>query len=473
MIPTTTTTTTTTTTDSDLLRFAGDPIKYFDHSRWAMHTLPTEHLAELQLAALRLRFHQLRDRLSVLQTMADEQSIADIEGLDDAAPLLFPHTIYKSYPTILLVNGHFDQLTRWVSRLTTIDLSELDLSGCDSIDSWLELLDSRTELRLTHSSSTSGTMSFIPCTRTQYDRLYEIVRLDVLPDRDPEGVDVVWPSFRSGRSGIARHATAMAEQIAGSPDRFHTLHPGLLSADVMFLAGRLRAAAARGEPEEVEIRPALAQRHAEFEDVLRATGRGMGEFVERLADTLRGHRIASLSTWAVFHGMAQAGAQRGLHDLFASDSVIFPGGGSKAGVLPDDWADGVVRFTGVPRLQFVYAMSEVIAFNLMCHSNGYHIEPWVILYVLDVDTGAPLPRHGTQTGRAAFVDLTAESYWGGFVSGDQVTVDWEPCPCGRTTPRIGTAIGRFGGVRGDDKITCAATGEALNDALDFLNEARA
>ncbi|MGW5049807.1 hypothetical protein [Actinokineospora sp. NPDC004072] len=455
--------------DTDLRTFAADATRWFDHDRMAMHTLPAADLAALQLAALRLRFSELRDRLPVLRALADEQRITEIGDLDDAAPLLFPHTVYKSYPASLLVDSRFDQLTTWLSRLTTVDLSGLDTRGCDSIDAWLDLLDSRTPLRLAHSSGTTGSMSFVPHTQVQYDRLYEIVRLDVLPDRDPEGLDVVWPSFRSGRSGIARHATAMAEQIAGRPDRFHTLHDGALSADVMFLAGRLRAAAARGQAGRVEIPEALARRKAEFDEALRATGSGMGEFVQRIADTLGGRRIASLSTWDVYHSMAEAAAARGLAGVFAPDSVIFPGGGSKAGVLPDDWADGVARFAGVPSLQFVYAMVEVISLNLLCANQGYHIEPWLVLYILDPDTGRPLPRTGTRTGRAAFLDLSADLFWGGFVTGDRVTATWSPCPCGRTTPRLHTDIGRFGGPGGDDKITCAASAEALVDALEFLN----
>jgi hypothetical protein len=463
-----------TPTAADLQAFAGNPIAYFERSRAAMHTLPGAQLEALQLAALQLRFEQLRDRLAVLRTMADEQGIDELAALDDAAALLFPHTVYKSYPASLLLESRFDKLTTWLSRLTTVDLSQLDVAGCESIDGWLELLDDETELRLAHSSGTTGTMSFIPHTYTQWDRLYEIVALDVLPDDDGAGIDVVWPSFASGRSGIARHAFAMSERLAKTPDRFHALHPGLLSADVMFLAARLRAAAARGESGRIEPTPAMLARSAEFEDALRASGSGMGAFVERLADTLRGKRIASLSTWDVHYGMGEAGLTRGLEGLFAPDSAIFPGGGSKGGVLPDDWERAVTRFCGVPELRFVYAMAEVVALNLLCQHRGYHIEPWVILYVLDPDTGTPLPRAGTQTGRAAFYDLTAEIHWGGFVSGDEVTVDWSRCACGRTTPRIGTSIGRYSAQRGgDDKINCAASDEALNDALEFLNGALA
>lgn len=463
------------TVDSRL--FADDPAAYFGRSRAAMHAIPPDRLAELQLAALADRFGRLRDRVPVLTAMADEQRITAIDTLDDAAPLLLPHTVYKSYPVSLLTGGRFDALTRWLSRLTTLDLSGVDTSGCDTIDGWLQLLDDHTPLRPAHSSGTSGTMSFFPHTYRQWDQLYEIVGLDLLPgepaDGPPEGLDVIWPSFRTGRSGIARHATAMAERIAGSPERFHTLHPGLLSADVMFLAGRLRAAAATGAAGRVEISPAMAARRAEFEDALAATGTGMAGYVRRLAETLRGRRVVSLSTWDVYSGLATAGLELGLTGLFAPDSVIFPGGGSKAGALPADWEDRVRRFAGVPALRFVYAMVEVVALNQLCPYQGYHLEPWVVLYVLDPATGRPLPRHGQQTGRAAFYDLTADVHWGGTVSGDRITADWRPCACGRRTPRVLPGITRFTGDQSDDKITCAASQEALDEALTFLTGALA
>ena len=98
-----------------------------------------------------------------------------------------------------------------------------------------------------------------------------------------------------------------------------------------------------------------------------------------------------------------------------------------------------------------YAMSEVMTGNKLCTEDRFQIEPWAILFVLDPDTGAALPREGIQTGRAAFYDLLAESCWGGFVSGDEVTVDWtDPFPCGKTTVHIARQVERYGLKRGGD-----------------------
>jgi hypothetical protein len=160
---------------------------------------------------------------------------------------------------------------------------------------------------------------------------------------------------------------------------------------------------------------------------------------------------------------------RGLRSVFAPGSIVHTGGGAKGIVLPDDWEKQVQEFAGVPKLINSYGMSELMAHNYLCGFDRYHFQPWLIPYVLDPDTGIPLPRQGVQTGRAAFFDLAASTYWGGFVSGDEVSIDWAPCKCGRTTPHIAKTLQRYGDKRGgDDKISCAAADEAHSSAADFL-----
>jgi hypothetical protein len=456
-------------TGEGVRQFADDPLRWFGGDRAAMHRLPPPELTALQLAALRLRFADLVDRLPVVGSLARDQRVNGIGVLDDAAPLLLPHTVYKSYPPSLLSQGRFDQLTRWMSQLTTIDLGGLDTRGCDSVDAWLTLIDERTRLRLAHSSGTSGTMSFVPHTAEQYALLYEIVRHDTVPPgtSPQEPVHVVWPSYRTGRSGIARHAAAMAEQLARhSPEHFHTLDPGHLSADLMLLAARVKASGGRGG--QVEIPAALREQRDRYLAMRRSAPQAMRRFTAELAERLRGEHVVSLSLWETYHQWARAGLDQGLEGVFAADSVLMPGGGTKGSSLPGDWAARVARFAGVPSLRLCYAMVELIMLSLVCPAGAYHIEPWIVPYVLDPRSGRPLPQQGTVRGRAAFFDLSADAYWGGFVTGDRVAVCYEPCPCGRTTPRVEPGISRF---EDDDKITCAATPEALDDALDHLAHA--
>src|SRR5689334_22152028 len=113
--------------DKDALRMADNPPAYFGYSAGAAHRLQRPDIEAMQLAALRQRFASLRDRLPVLKAAADEQDVHELTGLKDGARLLFPHTVYKSYPVSLLERNRFDQMTKWLSRLTTIDLSAADV----------------------------------------------------------------------------------------------------------------------------------------------------------------------------------------------------------------------------------------------------------------------------------------------------------------------------------------------------------
>ena len=150
---------------SDVQQFCADPAAFFDQSYDAMELIPREELAALQLAALQWRFGELRDGIPMLRKLADAQKIDQLARLSDVIPLLFEHTMYKSYRTSLLEGRRFAELNRWLSRLTSFDLSQIDVSRCQSIDDWVDTMDRESPLTLLLSSGTSGTMSLIPVSK--------------------------------------------------------------------------------------------------------------------------------------------------------------------------------------------------------------------------------------------------------------------------------------------------------------------
>ena len=90
---------------------------------------------------------------------------------------------------------------------------------------------------------------------------------------------------------------------------------------------------------------------------------------------------------------------------------------------------------------------------------------------LDPKTGEQFPRTGTAKGHLGLFDLLPESYWGGFLTGDEVTLSWSdaPCKCGRHGAYIHPGIRRYSDREGGDgKITCAGAPEAHDEALKFL-----
>jgi hypothetical protein len=466
------------TITADARLMLDQPGPFFGWSHTAMHSLARPYLESLQLAGLRRRFDELRDRIPVLKKLADQQKLQAIVTLDAAVPVLFPHTVYKSYPPSILENSKFGALTAWLQKLTATDLSRVDVSRCESIDSWLEAMDAGSGLWLIHTSGTSGTLSFLPRSKSENDKFSQISNLGIFqgwgdPGLPPESwpvMHLVQPGFRTGGSLILKSNDNFLKWVARSESRVHTQYSGRLSSDLVFLAARARAAAAKGDLDRLKISPQFMARRDEFERLQKESAAGVLSFLERVLKQIRGERVFMSGTWNVHYKIAKLGLEQGLENILAPGSVVQTGGGAKGEVVPPDWEALVKQFFGIPRLSTAYGMSEVMARNGMCERERYHIEPTAILFALDPDTGAPLPRQGVQTGRAAFFDLLADSYWGGFVTGDEITVDWSSrCACGRLSPHIARKIERYSEKRGgDDKISCAAQADAYEAAMDVL-----
>ena len=67
---------------------------------------------------------------------------------------------------------------------------------------------------------------------------------------------------------------------------------------------------------------------------------------------------------------------------------------------------------------------------------------------------------GEIEGRAAFFDLSLDGRWGGIITGDKISLDFDPCACGAKSPSIRDNIVRYADLEGDDKIGCAGTVDA-------------
>ena len=143
-----------------------DPIAFFDRSITRMHMFPREELEALQRTAMSLRFQEHYQSIEMLRNLADRLGVTELKTFNDVVPLFFAHTAFKSYPASLLENKRFDLMTKWLNKLTSYDLSQVDVSGCNSIDEWIECLDQQTPLETITSSGTTGTISLIPKSKT-------------------------------------------------------------------------------------------------------------------------------------------------------------------------------------------------------------------------------------------------------------------------------------------------------------------
>jgi len=476
--------TATQTTDNvverEALGWIENPLVHFGMSNTKIHSVSRDEQEAVQLAGMNILLERRREQIPVLAKLAEAQGISRLNALDDMAPLLFEHNVYKSYPSAVLAQMKFGQLIKWLDRLTPYDIAGLDVSACNSIDSFLDTLLAETPLDVGISSGTSGTMSFFPKSKADYRMCFNGLRVQVLqpfgqPPSDSALHDkfhVMTPLYRDGYGSVGRLGPYCREIFAHGDDAFyHTAFPYKMSADLNFLGARLRAAAAKGDVNKVDVPAPLLARRGELEKIQAEGPAQQAAFIRDMVTQLKGERVIAIGLSNMFYDVAKWGESQGVHDVFGPGSVVMAGGGGKGVVLPPDWDQKVMKFFGVDRLLNNYGMTEMTSLVVGCEHGHFHLPPWVCLFVLDPDTGQPMPRTGTQTGRASFFDMTNDGTWGGIVTGDKVTVNWDtPCACGRSTAYLEGRIQRFSELQGgDDKITCAASPAAQAEALDYLN----
>ncbi|WP_436790845.1 hypothetical protein [Yinghuangia sp. YIM S10712] len=439
-----------------------------------LFSLSAAEVEAAQRAALVKRFTELRPEVEALDKLAVRQGVDRVETIEDAVPLLFDHRVYKSYPLSLIEKRRFARLTTWLGRLTRHDLGNVPLDGVDSVDEWLTRLDEHGMI-IGHSTGTTGKLSFIPRSRDEWPAWrnvhFEVMRAAIGTDVRQVKIPTFSAGYRSGHQMMTKMGKLFAEVQAGGDENRHMLYDYPLSSDLLSLAGRLQAAEERGELDQLEIDPRLLEERRQLIEASRHRDDDLQRWFATLVEEFRGKRVRIGGTSADLVRLALKGRENGVVCEFAPDSILMAGGGMKGFKnAPDDWRDLLTGFFGIDRIASMYGMSECMGTAPKCSENFYHFMPYTIPIVLDEDA-VPVPRKGVHTGRLALFDLLAETYWGGFISGDRVTIHWdEDCACGWKSPRISDDIVRYSELEGgDDKITCAGTAKAYSDFMDYVS----
>jgi hypothetical protein len=356
----------------------------------------------------------------------------------------------------------------------------VDVAACTSIDGWLEQLDAQTEMRVIHTSGTTGKLSFIPRSAVE-DELWfrsfvkatifgscpEVMRLGRPGD---DRLPVVAPMARYGRYVATRNLRHLESRVTPTPDALSTISNGTLSADLVSLSGRIRVAQAKGELAKLVLPESMRFAMRQYLEELARRPQESETFFRNISDKLHGQRVLiNAPTNQIYHA-AVLGIKCGVKDVFAADSIGNTGGGGKDIVLPANYMDVIREFTGIMDWRRNYGLSESVSVMPMCGQGFYHIPPYVIPFLLDPASGSMLPREGVVTGRFAFFDLLVKNHWGGMISGDKITINWEgKCACGRKGPRIHEDITRYSAeITGEDKVSCAATVDTTDAAIKQL-----
>jgi hypothetical protein len=423
---------------------------------------PASDIAALQLRAAQELFEERRTQIALLARRAEDAHITRIGSLADLVPLLFAHTVYKSYPPSFIEHGRWDRMLQWLGTLSVDDVSGVDVAGVNDVDDWIARLWSAGHMVLATSGS-SGKCSFLNHTRGDRALKQRHFRHSVAwplarPGGDPASArPVFWLGPIKGANSAIEAANINAANWGRPGATFALGDEPLRIADVSRMAAmRKRMSDGTASPQEI----------AAFEDEARRKGADGQAAMRRLADTILDHRHEPLmlsGMWAQFMTLIARARERGIADgEFHPQSVVTAGGGVKGVPLPADYKEQVDRFfSGVIR-PGAYGMTELSQVMPRCEAGRYHRAPGLVWLILDRAgerlLGEADGADGLVEGRFAFLDLLYEGRWGGLITGDKVTVDFKPrCPCGRHGPTLLDTISRYASPGEDDHIGCAGT----------------
>ncbi|WP_329411606.1 hypothetical protein OG563_04595 [Nocardia vinacea] len=431
-----------------------DAADRFDHS--------AADLRETQVAALDEKLRQHHDRNKLLGHRAREAGITEIRDRADMVPLLFPHSVYKSYPESFLIEEKWDRLGKWLGTVSPYAISPIDTSDIADIDDWIGRLQAAGHY-VSCSSGTTGKSAMLLAS----ERDMEWSRKDtvnvfswgsgVRPAQDRRMVGI------AATASVPKNTVIAAAQQAafGDPakERFRLpIPPITVGSLTKMVVLRNKIADGTARPEEL----------ADFDRTSRERQEALDKAMIAGAEALVRYRADKLYISGMWNALYQVAAI--VRDMgysaadFHPDNCLYVGGGLKRAQLPPDYQQFVHQTFNIPADRDFqnYSMQELNSGMPKCRKGDrYHIPPWVVPFILDEDGATSLPHEsGEIEGRAAFFDLSLDGRWGGIITGDKIALDIDPCACGNKGPSVRNDIVRYADIKGDDKIGCAGTVDA-------------
>lgn len=421
-----------------------------------------EEVKEQQIEAVNERFQEYRGKIKLLSHRASQAGLDRVSSREDAASLLFPHTVYKSYPESFLLDKRWAKLSKWLSTVSSQTIPDLNYEEIKDIDDWVEKL-SENGIYVSCSSGTSGKSAMLCASQQDMDWcLVEPVTayawgsgVALANDRRIFGLAPVASVPRNHYTGLAYKNML---QDPNSEPFAYPAPPITVGGLTEMVVLRKKIADGTATPSDLET----------FEDVSKARAKAMDDAVGIAADAIieaREQKLHISGMWGALYNVAKLVREKGFSAKdFNPENSFYCGGGLKRAQLPDDYREFVYEtFNILPERNYQnYSMQEMHTGMPRCQKGGrYHLPPWLVPLVLDKSGDNLLPiANGEYEGRAAFFDLSIDGRWGGVISGDKISIDFSPCACGARGPSIADNIARYADLEGDDKIGCAGTVDA-------------
>jgi len=391
--------------------------------------------ARLRRRAISLCHRHYRAAIPAYRRLCLEAGVGDDEPLDVLAErCTVTDDLFKSYDAAWVGARDFVALSGWLQDLCAEPVPA-DASAAHDVDDWLDRLE-RGGLHVLYSSGTSGKLSFVPRGLGSWDAyrangpsylMHQVVRLGL----DLSTMDGAVLGFRGGRMGIQRAGVELSRFLAD----VHYLYDRELRAETLRATLTTRSTAA-AEAARARLGTGHDEAYRTFPATLRrATERGRAVWLFGAP-----HQVKMLCTVMQAIGSAPLGP----------GSVVTLGGGWKS--FEDQRVDRAVlcelihAALGVPpaRVLEAYAMVELNTPLMRCPTGRYHVPPLLEPWLFD-EALLPLEPGHDVTGTFGFMDPTATSYPAFLVTGDEVRLVREHCPCGLVSPAIVGEVRRAAG----------------------------
>ena len=458
-----------------------DPKRFLDYPIDIVFSLDPAELDEIRLRLVQHKFAAARERIEMVRQLANQNQVSAVDCFNDLLPLFYNQDTFRSYPQSWLEAGDFKRLTRWLGKLCAVDLSAVDASSCELIEEWIKALKQQTSVDLMISASGGGKAAFLPRTRDEWSTFQRAIYRDFQSSmKGPNGeslalrpgIDKIPLIYLGARTGARSwrfldfYEETFGTGLVDAPLAY-------IDADLLTLAGRIREASKKGEAGSLQINPRLLARKDEIARINAEKPQRTEALIQRLLHDYRNQRVVFFGGMQMLYDLAMRFQKQGVKGAYSSDSFFFCGGGFVDGNQSSKWKQDVADAFGIPEssIRVGYGMQECLSGMQLCNHGNYHVPVTMIPFVLDETTDQPLPRKGTQAGRFAFFDLLPETSWGGYITSDHITLTWDrPCDCGHKGAYLDATISKVA-EKQDDKIGCAGTAGALDDATDFLLKA--
>ncbi len=422
---------------------------------------------ELRKEAILILHDHYCQHIPVYQKLAKELGMVDLNAIEPIkSDLMSTDDIFKSYDQSWLDEKDFNKMNQWLGNIFDKPI-HLKSDHVETIDEWINQLAAE-GITVVYSSGTTGRFSFVPrcsdswhlftAVPTSYVGLL-FMNLGLIPNipkkiistvstlLSPEifgtivkgiglpGYNGIFMNFKKGNMGI---------QVAGQEfSKLFKTSCFLYDIELSASALRLISRGAQNEDDQKLI-------SAFQTETIDKKEKNYLKIIDALKQsTCDGQKVFLFGAPYQLKELIGLMTDKNLKISLKKKSVVMYGGGWKSfegNKISQKDLDAMISETlDVPKDLIVegYSMTEISGTMIRCHYGRFHMPPNIEPVILNQEL---VPLEGNDLkGAFGFLDPFAVSYPGFTITGDNVHLQNDTCPCGMHGPalsEVGRAPGR-------------------------------